>query len=298
MKIPKRDLRSLLILGGLILVLALYVTLRTGDRVRYDLPELPEFQISQVDSIEIEQGGDTVEVVRRGNDWLIKPQDYPADRNTMETIAGELASLNITELVSAEEASYPRYGVDPESAVVVRALGSDAVLREVTVGRRASTYSHTFVRVGEDTRVFHAEGDLRSGIVRGREELRDRVVMRFPRGSVEALEFESSSGSSVARKEKREASTVWLAQDGSELEAETVEQALDRLSLLRATRFSETPFSDAQVFARFVVVADERHELTLYTEQDSLYPAVSSGSDYPFFINSVIADQLLAPFQK
>ena len=100
-------------LPALIIVsLVLYLGLRNRDRLLYDLPQLPEMAVAEVDRVEIVKGDRLVAVRKQGDGWLLEPDEFPAATAQVDTMVRALASLEITDLVS-EHSAYSRFELDP-----------------------------------------------------------------------------------------------------------------------------------------------------------------------------------------
>ena len=187
-------------LPALIIVsLVLYLGLRNRDRLLYDLPQLAEMAVAEVDRVEIVKGDRLVAVRKQGDGWLLEPDEFPAATAQVDTMVRALASLEITDLVS-EHSAYSRFELDPESALRVTAYRGDTVLRTVELGKEARTYQHTYVKVEGDSRVYQAEGDLGNYFPVVGDVLRDKLVLKVDIDTVGEIVARSPGEELVLRK--------------------------------------------------------------------------------------------------
>lgn len=177
-----------IVLGVVIAALLLYLVLRNPDRINYQLPDLPVVGEGMVSRVEIARAGQMIRLEKKGDQWLILPQGYSADPARIKAIMDALTGLTLTALVS-ESGHYFPYGLDPENAIKVKAYDQERLLREFSVGNDASTYSHTFVKLASDPRVFHAKKTFRSDFDQKTDGWRDKTVLRVDKAQVLAIEI-------------------------------------------------------------------------------------------------------------
>jgi hypothetical protein len=327
MRISRADTRTFIVLLAIILVLSLYLAFRGGDRVRYELPQLPELDRSDIDGMDIalagsggNEGAETVRLRKSGTRWLIEPQGHKADPGIVEEMVLQIAALNVTDLVSTTGAGEARYGLDAGSRVAVKALRGDDVVREIYVGERAATYHHTYVSLPGDDRVFYAEGSLRSMYARGGEELRDRVVLAVRKSDISSIEVRRQEGTFTIRPRaaagagpqtggaaspaegsggaaaEAAKSASWETSEGVPIEREELGQAVGRLASLSCMRYMEEKPRVDPVLELVIDADGEKHTLAVYPRDGGTYPATSSDSEDPFQLATVVGEALLNGF--
>ena len=231
-------------LPALIIVsLVLYLGLRNRDRLLYDLPQLPEMAVAEVDRVEIVKGDRLVAVRKQGDGWLLEPDEFPAATAQVDTMVRALASLEITDLVS-EHSAYSRFELDPESALRITAFRGDTVLRTVELGKEARTYQHTYVKVEGDPRVYQAAGDLGNYFPVVGDVLRDKLVLKVDIDTVGEIVARSPGEELVLRKRpalEEGAAPDWVTADGGEWNSAKVAESLQRLANLSTFRFAAGP---------------------------------------------------------
>jgi hypothetical protein len=171
MKIKK----EYMILLAVILALFLYLSLRTSDRLGYELPRLPVVAKTDISKIEITKKEAAV-ILNKGNgDWTIGPQEYQADADKVATMLGIIENLTLTAMVS-ESRDFSRYQLDDEHKIGVKAWNGEKRMREFDIGKAAPSYRHTFVRLKGNDCVYHARENFRHTFDLGLEDLRNKQV--------------------------------------------------------------------------------------------------------------------------
>ena len=196
----------------------LYLGLRNRDRLLYELPQLPELVVADVDRIEIAKGERGTAVRREGEEWVLEPGDFPAAGQQVDTMVRMLADIRVTDLVS-EHAAYSRFELDPDSALRVTAYQGDTVLRTIEIGKEARTYQHTYVKLEGDRRVYQAEGDLGNYFPVVGDVLRDKLVLTVDVETVGEIVARSPGEELVLRKRpslEEDAAPDWVTAEGAE----------------------------------------------------------------------------------
>ncbi len=287
MKRARRSLVTYSVLGALILALAGYLILRDRDRMRYTLPRLPSVAQADVERLSVQRKDGGFAATRAGDEWRLEPRGYRADPDRMRAAVDGAVDLNLTELVSVT-GDYRRYGLDQGAALIVSLEGRGTVLRRFEVGERARTYSHTYVRLEGDDRVFQAAGDLRAVFDLDAEGVRDKLVLSFDAAKASRLRIERGAAvlelsARTVEAGKRE----WQASDGKPRKPEPVEDALRSLSRLACQRFAEEPDPGAGPWMTVLVTVENvEHRLTVFPKKESTYPARSSQSEYLFHLSA------------
>ena len=153
--------KEYLVLLGFIAVLLIVLVLSGGrSKMRYRVPVLDSLEIDGITRIEIIRSGETVLLSRSQDHWTIMPQEYKADPDKVSSLLDVIAGLSLTEL-AAEKKDDLRYELDDDKKINVKAFAGDTLIREFDVGKVSPTFRHTFVRIGKDTRIFHARASVK-----------------------------------------------------------------------------------------------------------------------------------------
>jgi hypothetical protein len=293
-------------LGVIILALGLYLFFNRQDRIHYDLPEPFRLDTAAITKVEIAKAGETVTLTRHDDQWRLTPGDYPADTAQVERMLNSLAELTVTALVS-ETQSYARYDLDADRKIEVNVYKGDERVRQLAIGKAASTFRHTHILIGDDKNVYHAAGSFRWEFDKPVDDLRDKTVLDFDRGAITEISLAIDDRHLIITKRKPEPAATkpegdqsdaeaepnppptdrWVTAEGEEVEAAAVVQFLSALSPLKCKGFLTTDqkatLNNPQY--RVQLKGPEAKTLDLFkpqTDTETDYAGVSSDSPYPF----------------
>ncbi|MBN2398826.1 MAG: DUF4340 domain-containing protein [Candidatus Aminicenantes bacterium] len=303
-----------IILGVAIIALLLYLVLRNPDRMNYQLPSLPSVVKADINRIDIAKAGETIRLEKKDSQWLIQPQGFSSDPAKTEAIVNAIFNLSMTALVSESKNYFP-YGLDKENEIVVKAYQNDRLLREFSVGNAASTYNHTYVKLANDPRVFHARNSFRSDFDRKIDDLRDKTVLKFDKNEIAAIEINSGAEKILFSKnvkpvavkpneEKQQDQAAppkteesWLMADGAPGNLSELNSIIDQTSQLNCEQFIDGKTKDDFKEPTYTVLLKGLKDFTLAIfpkqEKATSYPAVSSESPYPFLLSAYKAESIM-----
>jgi hypothetical protein len=302
------------ILGAVIVALLLYLALRKPDRMNYQLPGLPSIAGSGISRIDIARAGAALRLENEDGQWLILPMGFAADPAKVSAIVDAIANLHLTALVS-ESGNYAPYGLDRENEITVKAYEQELLLREFSIGNAAATFSHTYVKLAGDPRVFHARNSFRGDFDQKVDGLRDKTVLQFDRNEISAIEISSVAEKIVFTKnlqpvevkadEKKALGQAlpapngesWLMPDGKPGNSAELNGMIDQTSRLACEGFIEGKTKDDFAGPIYTVLLKGRKDfrLAIYPkgEKEISYPAVSSESPYPFLLSAYKAEGIM-----
>jgi hypothetical protein len=224
-----------------------------------------------------------------------------------------VSGLTLTALAS-ESKNYAMYELDEKGRVSVEAFSGDDLLRKINIGKNTPTHHQTFVMLDDDYRVYHSKGTIRRDFDRTVSELRDKRVMSFSdeiseivliKGgeemkiirvtapvSVEVTEEEKDPHAPEAEVQK------WTTADGKSLKDSEVDGIVSTLSALQGDDFIEDKTKEdleSPIFTATLKGLDT-YTISLFEKKDEQYPAVSSGSEYPFLLSEWKAEKIIKDF--
>ena len=313
-----------LVLGTVIIALMIYLLLRNPDRIQYQIPELEPLTENQIQKIELDFSGKTITLEQADSRWLIQPQGYTADADKVKKIMSEITQLHLTDVIS-ESGNYIKYGLDPDKKITVRIYDKKNLLRTFEIGKQAATYRHTFVKIKNDRRVFHAENSFRNDFERTVGGLRDKSVLQFEPGEIQELQLakgiqkiqltktiekvevtpEQAEGSkkpptemSASAKTPAGDQQAWVTNEGIKAVKQEIESLLNDLSDLKCQDFVEGKSREdfSEPMFRVTLKGAKEYTLSIFDkiqEKDDTYPAVSSESPYLFILTGYTAEQFM-----
>ena len=311
MKIKKEYIILLLIIIGL----SVYLVTRSTDRTHYQLPELTGLDRGKITKIEISKEGDTVILKKKDNQWYLAPKGYLADSSKVDSMLDVFETLSLAALVS-ESKDYQRYDLHPAKRITARAWQEDALMRDLNIGKAAPSFRHTFVKLADDSRVYHANDNFRAKFEQTPDSLRDRAVLSFKASDIQAIQITKGQASvelvrnevsiepTESQPEKPEtpqpanAKFEWQDRNGKKVNDQNLNRLLATLASLKCTGYIDDRNKDSFTEPIYTVklngVQEHRLDIFAILEKDAeAYPAISSGSDYPFLLSDSQAQQIM-----
>ena len=304
--------KEYLILILIIAALSAYLFMRTADRTFYELPQIAALEQNQITKIEISKGGQTIVLNKKDNNWYLEPHGYIADVKKVTDMLNTLGGITLTTLVS-ESKDYGRYELNDEKRIAVKAWQQEALKRNFDIGKPASSFRHTFVRLDGDSRVFHARDNFRSKFDLTVDNLRDKNVLSFKPTEIGEIQIakdqtllklvRSQEPVTPQPEKSEEASQVplkfeWQSSEGAKVHGPNLNRLLTTLSNLNCTAYindrGKETFS-APIYA-VKLKGDQDYQLNIFAKlqkDDENFPTVSSASDYPFFLSDSQAQQIM-----
>jgi hypothetical protein len=133
--------------------------------------ELWSVQESQIQSVNVQRGGQQAGVTRSGEDWQWTPSGEPADRLRVSSLILRLARVNATYRVTTAT-NDAEFGLASPVMVATINLASGES-RTLTVGSKAPAESGTYVRAGGDSAIYLVSNALIQDL--------ERIVTEPPR---------------------------------------------------------------------------------------------------------------------
>jgi len=311
MKIKK----EYIILVLVIVVLSVYLYQRSADRTQYELPEIPPVNEKELTKLEITKGETVLVLNKKDDKWYIAPAEYPTDANRVKDMLDAIKDFSLTALVS-ESKNYNLYELDQGQKISVKASQGDQLKLEFDVGKTASSFRHTFVRPSGEDRVFHARGNLKNAFDVTVDSLRDKSVLSLKAEDIQEfnvnkaqqslaftrtqvpVEVNTQDDAKTGAAEPPAPKAAWQAANGQPVDEPAVNQLLNTLSNLRCEKFIDDRKKEDLTTPLFTIElkGGQEYKLSIFpktAENDPNYPAVSSGSDYPFELTTSQAERIM-----
>jgi hypothetical protein len=226
-----------------------------------------------------------------------------------------LETLSLTALVS-EAKDYSRYDLDAQKRINVKAWLGDTLQRNFDIGKPATSFRHTFVKLGGDSRVFHASNNFRSKFDLTTDSLRDKSVLSFKPADIQEVQItgnqaslklvrsEIPAGPAASQQEKTgttpsaAAKFEWQSSDGKKGNDQNINRLLSALGSLHCEQYVNDRNKDSFSAPIYTVtlkgLQDYRLDIFAKLKQDDKnHPAVSSANDDPFFLSDSQVQQII-----
>ena len=289
--------------------------MRTSDRTQYELPDIPPVVAKEISKMQITRDKVIIVINKKDDTWHIAPEEYLADGSKVKNMLNAIENLTLTALVS-ESKNYILYDLDGEKRINVKAWQGENLKRDVDLGKTASSFRHTFVKMAGDERVYHARGNFRTNFDFNADDLRDKLVLALNTADIQQIQVAGDQQSLMLNKtpasvvvagtqtaKKTEATPaanepVWQAADGRPVDETVVGQILNTASKLRCEKFITDRRKDEFTSPLYTLQLKgaQDYSLSIFpktAEKDPNYPAVSSGSEYAFLLSSSQVDRIM-----
>ena len=316
MKGKKEYLVLLLVIAGLVA----YLFAQKKGELHYALPELSKLEQKRVTQVTVSKGDATITITRDNDRWRIQPEGFPADSGVVDEMVEKAKDVRLTALAS-ESRNYGIYQLEDHEKIGVVLTDGETELRQIDIGKRAPSSRHTFVKLKDDHRVFHADGDLVTLFDKTVSDLRDKIVMKIddhiagiaittPSGTLNlarATPEVSDDGTDPAEKPSAETPTApqWQKETGEPVADTQVAALLGHLKNLRCDDFIDGKAKTDLIDPAYSIslTATKAYELSLFPSPDDAetpkaYEATSSQSDYPFLLPEWKAKQIIEALDK
>lgn len=312
MKRKKETILLVMIIGAL----TAYLVLRKAEQTHYRLPILPRIDKEDVTRITIQKGGSAFTLKRDGDRWRILPEGYPVEGAAMDRMLEIICGLRLTAMAS-EAGNYAVYDLGDAERVQVSAFKGDDLLLSLGVGKAAPSHRHTFVKLKDDSRIYHAEKNFRSFFDKDVSALRDKQVLKIDeeisemilttgkqtlniRRATAPVEVDSNQEPVEAGEEAAAPGTPrWETLDGKPASGNEIEGLVKTLSNLKCDGYLEDKKEDLGDPTFSVSLKGSRnYEFSLYGERDGKTVATSSENDDPFVISDWKAKRIRKDLDK
>lgn len=286
----------------IIAALTAYLVLKKKEKTHYRLPELPGFAKEDVTRLTIRKGGLEIVLKRDGDRWRILPEGYPVDETAMDRMLDTIVNLRLTAVASSSE-NYAVYDLQEGERLDVSAFKGKDLLLSISIGKTAPSHRHTFVKLAQDSRVYHAEKNFRSYFDKEAGVLRDKQVLKIDEEISEVILTADGKDLHIVKTAAREAgdgnpekgdageeqagedTLKWGTPDGKRVQEKEIDGLVKTVSNLKCESFLKEKKSDlGDPSFEVSLKGTGNYELALYGEREGKTVAASSQNDDPFLI--------------
>jgi len=282
--------KEYIILGLIIAALSAYLIMYEKDQNNYILPSIPQINVAEVTEIVISRGGKDTLLSKKDDTWVVTDKRYPASQESVTQMLDIVKDLKLSALVS-ESGNLTPYELDSKNRISVTVKSKTGILRKFEIGKTAQSFRHTFVQLDGNSNVYHAEKSFRREFDKTVDDLRDKKVLSFDKNKISLL--------TVKKGDKVKDVAI---KDGKPVEnknQKAVEALLTMLSDFQCHSFTDTDIKDEfkglKEAVTIVLKGDKEHSIVLYSKDaKGNYPALSSGTIYPFMVQTYQGDDLIS----
>lgn len=232
--------------GVRILVLAVLVAALGGYLYFYEVPaaqkeaekeKLVGVKDDAVTGIELVYPDRTIELTKGDKGWrIVKPIDAPADEPVVKSLLQAITGAQVQKSIDQLPSDLAPFGLD-KPGIVVKLTVKDGTVPPIAVGKNTSIGAKTYVRKGDEPKIYLTAGTLTTSINKQPKDLRDKQILSFQDDDVQRVEIAKAGAPALTltRKDKDQ----WTITPG-DLPADASE-VRSYLAGLRSTRASDFP---------------------------------------------------------
>lgn len=310
MKLKKEYLIILLVIIGL----SVYIATRSSDRVTYELPRFKPVAQDKLTQITIEKADGVIQLHKKDKQWFVGERNYPARNRSVTNLLQALGQLQVTDLVS-QARNYSRYALDQKQGLAVKAWTEDDLVRSFLVGKAASTYRNSYVKLGDDPNVYLSKTNVRSRFDKEEGDFQDKTVLRFQDKQIKTIALtgpkraltltrKTAKAKSKQGQEAQTTNAVWISDRGQEIDTSLVEELLQTVSGLTCSSYLQ--HKEKQDFNTpdysLALSGQEEDRLFLYVKQKkddtTEYQGTSRENDFPFALSEQRGQRIVQAMNK
>jgi hypothetical protein len=193
--------RKTLLAGAIfaVLILATIGLLRSPEKGTQPVGErprpIPKLKADDFDTLEVTKAGATTVMKKQGDGYqIVKPVDYPADKETAKSAFEAFEKLEFGNILSAEKSRQNEFEVGSDSLRVAVKKG-DKLLADLRVGKTANGW--TMVRLEGKDDVWGAREIYKDPFDKDTLGWRDKHISRFDVKDAEKIEIASKTGGKI-----------------------------------------------------------------------------------------------------
>jgi hypothetical protein len=195
------------------------------------------FEDSEVNGLVLKQGREIIELRKDGDGWMLeKPIRARGDQSSIEALLRRLKTSRITSFVEENPQDLTEYGLHKPRLTITLTLGSEKAQKKLSIGGEKD--DQHYARDESRDPVFLISGDLVEEVNKTPFDLRDKLVLHFPREQVDRMELTSPEKTIICQKDT---ANQWhiVAPEPSAAKSWKVASILSTLSTLKAESFVE-----------------------------------------------------------
>ncbi|MGC9982563.1 MAG: DUF4340 domain-containing protein [Polyangia bacterium] len=181
------------IFAGLVLVtIALLRSPEKGTRPTGERPRpIPKLKANDFDTLEVTKGGVTTVMKKQGDGYqIVKPVDYPADKDGAKAAFEGIEKLEFNDIISDQKSRHNEFEVGEGSLRVVVKKG-DKLLADLHVGKTAN--DENMVRIEGKDDVWATTGFFRHQLDKDTPAWRDKHIARFEDKEADKIEIATNA---------------------------------------------------------------------------------------------------------
>lgn len=260
----------------------------------------------EINKISVNVSGETL-VVEKKDKWVVGKNQFAADADEVEKLINAIKEIRVLGTVSKNSSDAERYGLNPESALIVTAYDGEKILTEFNVGKNNSTNSQAYIQLNGKQEILLAQGALHSIFTASEDKIRSNSVYDFDTNLVSMVKVTNSettyaiARNNVSLNEDGLGNAKWVLAEGNLrggiLDDSKIDSWINAMSSLEVESWlsendpltSGTPRAVCEIQC-----GGKTYSVSLYDGTDKVN-AVSSDSKYSFVLSKIDAARFEKP---
>ena len=315
--------KEYILLAIVTIVLGAYLYFQDSDYTQYTLPQPAALKDTDITKIEIAKKDNKLVLNKKSKSWTIGDEKYPADTAKVIDLLDAIKEIKLTALIS-ESGNYPRYDLDDENKIEVIAFNQEKIARRFDVGKTASSYRHTFIKLDGNKKVYQAAKNLKSTFDISFDKVVDRTIMKLKADAAYALSVTDSGKKYEFRKkmeeikvdlnkdkekEKKDVTAekpaepqeAWFSLKGDKKDKSVIDDFLKKFSDLKCDSYAKGKKKEdlkEPVFA-VSIKTDKEYTLSAFkSDTEEEFICTSSENAFPFMLTSDKIKEFQKAFEK
>ncbi len=296
--------KKILISLGVIFVLIVYLVvskhLKSPDSISFDVWE------GSAGEIDVKKKDFALKLVNKAGKWVINDQAYPATANLVSDMETKIKEIRVDSIVSTQ-GFYDKYDLGPDKNVEVTVKKEGKVVRKLTLGKKGSTYRHTYARIDDKPEIYLLNGTYDSVFDKTVDDLRDKDVLKITKDGILSLEI-TYGGAAFAfskvmedqpadpkaagkdkKKDEKKKVEKWICKGNPiNIDQPKFESFLSLFNPLKAVSYPEDVKKESLFNPMCTVKLNaygKEISLMIFNKKDDMYMMTASESPYVFTMN-------------
>lgn len=236
----------------------------------------PGLSTKNITSIFIMNAGDTIQLHRKGDIWVVSPassqqigkggdvskpasgnvnpnpsavREYPVDSSSITTALDKITSMKKDVMVSENPSKQALFEVDSSKGTFVEIRdASGNIAGSVVIGKSGPDWNSNYVRMFRSNTVYSVLGSVGYALFSDEKRWRDKSILRFNKATAKNIVLTKKDGTTISLA-KADSGNSWmiLSPVKDTAKADKVDDILSAMSNLNATDFEDSTVSDSTI---------------------------------------------------
>lgn len=164
-----------------------------------------------------------ITVVKDGDKWFVGNDKFPANEAIVDDFVTAMTSIRVLDKVgTTNEANLDRYELNETKHTVVKALKDGKVVRQIAIGKEASSNSQSYITVDEGKDIYLATGNLNYIFDTITSAIRSEIVMNLESSTITEVSITKADGNTWSLSRMGNGDDIAWNVSGAEIEVDNL----------------------------------------------------------------------------